>query len=37
VRLAERGHEPGQLESLFTAWNAKLTRDGRIVPQISPV
>src|SRR6266487_1539600 len=25
VKLAERGHEPGELESLFTSWNAHLT------------
>jgi hypothetical protein len=37
VRLAERGHEPGELESLFTSWNAHLSPDGRIVPEISPV
>jgi hypothetical protein len=37
VRLAERGHEPGDLEPLFTSWNAHLTPDGRIVPEISPV
>jgi hypothetical protein len=37
VRLAERGHDPGELESMFTSWNAKLTRDGRIAPDISPV
>lgn len=37
VRLAERGHDPGELETMFTGWNAKLTRDGRIVPDISPV
>jgi hypothetical protein len=37
VRLAERGHEPGELESNFTGWNAKLTGDGRIAPDISPV
>ena len=37
VRLAERGHDPSELESMFTSWNAKLTRDGRIVPDISPV
>jgi hypothetical protein len=37
VRLAERGHEPGELESLFTSWNARLSPDGRIVPDISPV
>jgi hypothetical protein len=37
VRLAERGHEPGELESLFTSWNAHLSPDGRIVPEISRV
>jgi hypothetical protein len=37
VRLAERGHDPRELETMFTSWNAKLTRDGRIVPEISPV
>src|SRR5215468_2749095 len=37
VRLAERGHDPQELETMFTSWNAKLTRDGRIVPDISPV
>jgi len=37
VRLAERGHEPGELEPLFTSWNARLSPDGRIVPEISPV
>jgi hypothetical protein len=34
VRLAERGLELEQLESSFTAWNARVTRDGRIVPSI---
>jgi hypothetical protein len=37
VRLAERGHDPRELESMFTSWNAKLTGDGRIAPDISPV
>jgi hypothetical protein len=37
VRLAERGHDPRELEAMFTRWNAKLTPDGRIVPDISPV
>ena len=37
VRLAERGHDPHELESLFTGWNARLTQDGRIAPDISPV
>jgi len=37
VRLAERGHDPRELETMFTSWNARLTPDGRIVPNISPV
>jgi hypothetical protein len=37
VRLAERGHEPRELEPTFTSWNARLTADGRITPNISPV
>jgi hypothetical protein len=37
VRLAERGHDPSELEAMFTGWNTKLTADGRIVPDISPV
>jgi hypothetical protein len=37
VRLAERGHDPNELETLFTGWNARLTEDGRITPKISPV
>jgi hypothetical protein len=37
VRLAERGHDPRELEGMFTSWNARLTPDGRIVPNISPV
>ena len=35
VRLAERGHDPAELESSFTSWNARLEEDGRIVPQIA--
>src|SRR5919197_320350 len=34
VRLAERGLELDELESSFTAWNARVTRDGRLVPSI---
>ena len=37
VRLAERGHDPHELETNFTAWNAKLTGDGRIAPEIARV
>jgi hypothetical protein len=37
VRLAERGHEPRELDPNFTSWNAKLTGDGRIAPDIARV
>jgi hypothetical protein len=37
VRLAERGNDPRELEAMFTGWNTRLTADGRIVPDISPV
>src|SRR5918998_1318862 len=32
VRLAERGLELGDLEGSFTKWNARVTPDGRVVP-----
>ena len=35
VRLAERGHDPAELEASFTEWNARLEEDGRIVPDIA--
>jgi hypothetical protein len=35
VRLAERGQDPAELEPLFTAWNAHLDEDGRVVPDIA--
>jgi hypothetical protein len=34
VRLAERGHDPGELEGSFTRWNARVEEDGRVVPHI---
>ncbi len=37
VRLAERGQDPREVDAMFTGWNAKLTADGRIAPDISPV
>jgi hypothetical protein len=37
VRLAERGHEPGELDSSFTEWNANMVEDGRNVPDIAKV
>jgi len=35
VRLAERGHEPDELEGTFREWNAHLEDDGRLVPDIA--
>ncbi len=35
VRLAERGHDPADLESSFVDWNARLAEDGRLVPNIA--
>ena len=35
VRLAERGHDPDELEGTFSEWNAHLEDDGRIVPDIA--
>jgi hypothetical protein len=35
VRLADRGHDPAQLEASFVQWNAHLTDDGRLVPDIA--
>ena len=37
VRLAEKGHDPGDLESTFTAWNARIDEDGRLVPDIARI
>jgi len=35
VRLAERGHDPAELEASFTDWNAHLEEDGRVVPDVA--
>ena len=35
VRLAERGHDLGELEGTFGEWNAHLGDDGRFVPDIA--
>jgi len=37
VRLEGRGHDPDQLEAAFTAWNAHMSEDGRVVPDIARV
>ena len=35
VRLAERGHDPRELEPAFADWNARLADGGRLVPNIA--
>src|SRR5262245_53508937 len=35
VRLAERGHDPDELDGTFLEWNAHLGEDGRVVPDIA--
>lgn len=35
VRLEGRGHDPAELEGAFTGWNAHMSEDGRIVPDIA--
>jgi len=35
VRLEGRGHDPAELESSFTSWNAHMEEDGRLVPDIA--
>ena len=37
VRLAERGHELGELDDGFKHWNAQVEPDGRLVPEIARV
>jgi len=34
VRLAERGHELGDLDAKYQSWNANIEDDGRLVPNI---
>jgi hypothetical protein len=34
VRIAERGQDLDEIESEFTAWNATLEEDGRLVPEL---
>ena len=35
VRLAEKGFDPEDLDASFLDWNAELTEDGRIVPDVA--
>ena len=37
VRLAERGHDPADLERASLTWNARVEEDGRLVPDIARV
>ena len=34
VRLAERGHDMGELDAAFMEWNARLEPDGRVMPEL---
>lgn len=34
VRLEERGHDADEIDDAFTAWNARLEPDGRVMPEI---
>ena len=34
VRLAERGHELGEVDATYQRWNARIEDDGRLVPEI---
>jgi hypothetical protein len=34
VRLEQRGHDPAELDTKFAEWNATLSDDGRLVPNI---
>jgi len=37
VRIAERGQDPSELAGAVTDWNASLSEDGRLVPDIARV
>ena len=37
VRLADRGHELADLDETYKRWNARVDRDGRLVPNIARV
>jgi hypothetical protein len=37
VRVVERGHDLGDLESTYMAWNAHLAADGRLMPDIARI
>jgi hypothetical protein len=34
VRLADRGQELSELDTTYTRWNARVDREGRLVPDI---
>ena len=37
LRLAERGHELGDLDGKYRSWNANIEDDGRLVPDIERI
>jgi hypothetical protein len=37
VRIADRGHDPAEVEATFSRWNARLDETGRLVPELATV
>jgi hypothetical protein len=37
IRLAERGHEPGEIDERYKVWNAHVEDGGRLVPDIARI
>ena len=37
VRVEERGHDSSEIDEPFTRWNAHLSEDGRVIPDIARV
>jgi hypothetical protein len=35
VRLEDRGHDVEEIDEAFTAWNARLDQDGRVMPELA--
>ncbi len=37
VRIADRGHDIGEVESAYAHWNARVDETGRLVPELATV
>ena len=35
IRLADRGSDITEIEAAFTAWNAQLDENGRVIPDVA--